>query len=160
MSNRLNFTEIASRAPTTSGVYEIYFEPDVPLKVGMGRNLRTRLMQHGASRDSGLRLKPNGDASNPDHMRSKASVLAKHLYYDQEICPEYDLKTQIGRKDFLQRRCYILIWQTPTAQEARDEERRREKSARFRYVGKVEKRPNELRKSVPSADLQESGPST
>lgn len=79
-------------APVGSGVYEIHGRNGMALKVGIASNLRRRLQNHRASRDSGLRLKAGGSWNNPDDVESHSSILAKHLYYDSTITTAYDLK--------------------------------------------------------------------
>lgn len=69
-----------------SGLYEIQTQDGRPLKVGISKQLCRRLCQHRASRQKPLRLKPGGHRSNPSDVISKQSVLAKHLYYDAEMC--------------------------------------------------------------------------
>jgi len=110
------------------------------LKVGIGVNLRKRLLQHRASRQSHLKLKPGGQRSNPADVRSKESILAKHFYYDGSITTDYDLKTEAGRQAFLAERCHIAFEMTETKAVARDLEKRRESSGSDRYLKVVLKR--------------------
>lgn len=50
---------------------------------------------------------------------------------------EFDLKTEQGRSDFLDRRCHILFEVMTTREAARTREQVLESSGIFRYVGKV-----------------------
>jgi hypothetical protein len=109
----------------------------VPLKVGIADDLRARLLQHRASRQSALKLKPGGDRSRPGDLESKGSVLAKHLYYDETVAPNHDLKTEVGRRAFLETGCVVRVEPTCTRQEARVLEKQREAAGVFRYVGRV-----------------------
>jgi hypothetical protein len=122
------------------GIYEILTDSGVALKVGIAANLRRRLLQHRASRQSCLKLKPGGKWNNPSDVVSKASILAKHLYYDGSIAVEYDLSTEDGRQTFLRERCYILFQFTRTRAEARELEKRRETNGQYRYLKAVRKR--------------------
>ncbi len=136
IGDTLSFADVDG-IPADCGVYEIHTDDGFALKVGIGANLRRRLVRHKMSRDSGLRVKVNGDRNHPDHVESKSSVLAKHLYYDRSLTADYDLKTQAGRRAFLMERCHILIERVPTLLFARDIERSRERTGSFRYVGRV-----------------------
>ncbi|MGA4069393.1 hypothetical protein ACI2T9_23160 [Ralstonia nicotianae] len=139
--NKIPFNKIEDVVPRDKpGIYEIHTIAGVPLKVGISGNLRKRLLQHRASRQSGLRLKPSGDFSNPSDVKSKASILAKHLYFDRTITAEYDLTNEAGRRSFLQDRCYIIFEVTKDRVEARDIERQREENSSFRYVGECQVR--------------------
>jgi len=134
----IRFSEIEARiAPGQPGLYEIRTLSGEKLKVGMAKDLRDRLVAHRASRQSGLRLKPGGDWSRPDDVDSKKSILAKHLYYDEAIAPDYDLKTEAGRRAFLSEACIILVEPTNSRQRARDLEKKREDRGGFRYFGDV-----------------------
>lgn len=119
------------------GLYEVHTVSGIKLKVGTGSNLKQRLQDHRASRQSGLKLKPGGDRSQPQDVVSKKSILAKHLYYDEAIAPEYDLKTEAGRRDFLMNSCVVFIQPTTSLLEARRMEKKLETSGAFRYVGDV-----------------------
>jgi hypothetical protein len=87
-----------------------------------------------------LQLKPGGQRCNPNDVRSKGSILAKHLYYDGSIASEYDLTSEMGRRRFLEERCYIVIELARNEEEARKGEKLREQTGQFRYVGPVLKR--------------------
>ncbi len=102
------------RAP---GVYEIWMKqpnPDTPLllKVGRSRDLSRRLRDHRAS--GGL-YGPNGLRNDqiprnvqPTDVRSKKSILAKHLFFDRQLArSQYDLATQSGRQHFLEECCEV-----------------------------------------------------
>lgn len=120
------------------GIYEIWTDSGIRLKVGISKNLRKRLKQHAASRDSGLK----GLGSNPTepaHLTSKASILAKHLYFDRDLTEtnDYDLTTEAGRNKYLADKCCIKFLVTKTRDEARELEKALEKSGEFRYARKV-----------------------
>jgi len=135
------FTDIAKVVPEEPGIYQIWTFWGEALKVGIGTNLRDRLRKHRASRDSGLRLKPGGDPSNPDHWISKASILAKHLYFDQSMTQDFDLTTEGDRKRFLDECCRITLIPTISRQKARELEKALENlPGRFRYQGRVRRR--------------------
>lgn len=123
--------------PKHPGLYLIHMRDGTPLKVGIGVDVRKRLMQHRRSPDSGLRLKSGGDRAIPDDVVCKRSILGKHLYYDEAIAPDYDLKTQAGRQQFLQDNCVVTVFLTDTKSDAREIERHYEASGAFRYVGRV-----------------------
>ena len=138
---RITFEEIETKAPTAPGVYEIYISSNgEPLKVGIGSNLRKRLIQHRESRQNYLRLRPCGNWSNPHDVMSKRSILSKHLYFDASI-ENYDLKAESGRREFLANDCHIILRTTGSRAEARELERALEKERRFKYVGRVVVRP-------------------
>ena len=136
--DRICFTEIATKIQDEPGIYVIWMQSGIPLKVGIARNLRRRLKTHAVSRDSGLK----GLEANPMHPRdltSKASILAKHLYFDRAltVASTYDLRTENGRKKFLAEKCYITFQVTKTRDEARELEKQLEKTGAFRYAHAV-----------------------
>jgi hypothetical protein len=135
---RINFSEINEKVPASPGFYEIYRNDDLLLKVGIGVNIRSRLLQHRASLQSCLVLKPNGNWLNPNDVVSKKSILAKHLYFDQTITKNYDLTTQDGRRNFLINDCYIIFKETEKIEEARILEQSRENEGNILYVGDVQ----------------------
>lgn len=140
---RINFDEIEANVQNEPGYYEIYTKQGIALKVGIGSNIRRRLIQHRASRQSGLRRYPEGgivnpnDILNPSDVRSKSSILAKHLFFDETIAAGYNLKTQEGRNAFLIDKCCFKFIHTETRVIARNLEIRRENPELFRYVGNV-----------------------
>ena len=136
---RIEFGDIETIDLTAPGYYEIHTNNDVPLKVGIGANLRRRLMQHRESRQKYLKLKPDGSWSNPGDVISKRSILAKHLYF-AEPKKNYDLKTENGRREFLLKECYILFRITISKAEARELEKASEREGRFQYMGRVSAR--------------------
>jgi hypothetical protein len=73
-------------------------------------------------------------------VKAKGSILAKHLYFDQEITRDYDLRTEAGRRGFLRERCYIVFELTKSRAEAQFQERLRESCGSFRYIKTVHKR--------------------
>jgi hypothetical protein len=135
---KLKFSEIERRAPAGPGIYEVHMLNGTPLKVGIGVNLKKRLIRHRAS--GGLRLKPGGAWADPTDVRSKSSILAKHLYYDTSITKKYNLRTQEGRRAFLLECCYVAVQPTRSKEDARGLERIKELSGQFRYRGAVTKR--------------------
>jgi len=138
MKRRVEFEEIASEVPESSGIYEIHTNDGTPLKVGIARNLRRRLASHFVSRQSGLKARVRGTSSwsCPSEVVSKASILAKHLYFDRAISHAWCLRTENGRRSFLSSSCYIDFEPLPF-ELAKEQERIRERSGVFRYVGKV-----------------------
>lgn len=108
----------------------------VALKVGISIDIKKRLLRHRESKQSRLKLKPHGLWANPDDVRSKQSVLAKHLYYDTAIARDCDLTTEAGRRNFLNESCFVVI-EYKAHSVAKTLERERESSGKFRYVGKV-----------------------
>lgn len=137
MSQKIRFSDIKTLVPAQPGIYEIHTITGIPLKVGIGGNLRERLLQHRASRQSGLKLKAGGQRCNPSDVQSKKSILAKHLYYDTSLAANYDLKSEAGRRMFLAKECYFTFELTSSSTEARELEKLREHQLQFRYVGDV-----------------------
>lgn len=130
------FTEV-SRVPDACGIYEVITTTGVPLKVGIATSLRRRLTAHARSRQSRLQLRVPGTWDNPSDVVSKQSVLAKHLFFDREIAPQYDLTTQDGRQRFLREQCRVRFLITPSRETARDLERELEATGEYRYCGGV-----------------------
>ena len=137
MVTTIRFDQVGRDVPAKPGIYEIHTDTGTALKVGIGINLRKRLLQHRASRQSCLRLKSGGKRSNPDDVVSKGSILAKHLYYDRSIAGDYDLKSEVERRKFLVENCYITFEVTETKACARELERLREQQRSFRYQNRV-----------------------
>src|SRR5687768_9128658 len=137
----IGFSEINSKVPEKPRVYEIHTDAGVALKVGIGSNLRKRLLQHRASLQSCLPLKKGrGDRSDPNQVQSKRSILAKHLYYDTSIAPGIDLRLESERRLFLEEKCHIIFTVAESIEQAREWERQREGSGAYRYTGTVVKR--------------------
>lgn len=134
---KVKFPEVSSVVPKKPGLYEIYTNDGLALKVGISNNLRRRLLQHFASRQKSLKLRVGGNWSNPDDVVSKSSILAKHLYFSNDF-HEYDLKTEDGRKLFLEKSCFIIFTVTRTRDEARVLEKAKESEAKFKFVGKAD----------------------
>ena len=68
MKETVQFYEITEKVSQNTGTYEIWTKSGTCLKVGISVNLRKRLLQHYASKQSSLRLKPNfneNDRINP-----------------------------------------------------------------------------------------------
>lgn len=138
--SRIRVSEIELYVPALPGLYEIYKDDGEALKVGIGINLRKRLIQHRRSRQSRLILKAGGDWNNPADVRSAQSILAKHLYFAGCI-DGYDLRTEAGRQAFLQGRCYIRFRVTASREEARLLERALEAGGAFPFQGRVNRLP-------------------
>ena len=138
----IKFSEIDTLVRAEPGVYEIHTLAGVALKVGIARDLRSRLRGHRASRQSGLRgLSADPLAvPSPEHVTSKSSILAKHLFFDLAIAPGYDLRTEAGRRSFLAEKCRVYVEYCVTREAARAIERDREASGPYRYVGRVQVR--------------------
>lgn len=137
---KLRFHEISEKVPETPGIYEIYTNDGVALKVGIASNLRQRLRQHARSRQISLKFAHDQSDLSPGDVRSKQSILAKHLYFDSSISTECDLKSEKGRQKFLNEFCCLIISETDTREEARRIERQKEAMGGYRYVGRVTKR--------------------
>jgi len=137
MSGFRAFAVIPNGIPEKPGIYDIRIRGGDWLKVGIAKNLRTRLQTHRASRQSGLKLKPGGQRSRPVDVVSKSSVLAKHLYYDNSVAPDYNLRSETGRRSFLDCECEVRIKVITDVRELKRIEKKREKSGRYRYVGRV-----------------------
>ncbi len=134
--NRISFRN-TSDAPEGPGLYEVYTKSGVALKVGIAANLRRRLIQHANSLQSRLRLVDGGNWATPAHVRSKQSILAKHLYFDRTLGGEYDLTTEEGRRSFLANECIVKYLSTATRDAARELERKLEAKATYRYLGRA-----------------------
>ncbi len=132
----IRFSEIEKNVPALPGIYEIYTNDGEALKVGIGVNLRKRLIQHRRSRQSRLVLKPGGSWENPADVRSTQSILAKHLYF-AGCADGYDLSTEAGRQAFLEERCFIRFRVTSSRKEARSLELALEASGAFLLQGRV-----------------------
>jgi hypothetical protein len=141
MKRSFRFSEIEQHVPASGpGLYEIHTTTGIPLKVGVSKNMRQRLIQHRDSRQSGLKLKPGGSWENPQRVKSTKTVLTQHLYYDAQISPNFDLTSESGRCDFLEKCCVIVVELTDSLDAAKTLEKSRELSGAFRYVGRVMKR--------------------
>lgn len=139
----IRFSEIDQYVSASPGVYEIHTRKGVALKVGIGRDLRDRLRHHRASYQSGLRSK-TGDLSGvtrPSEVVSKSSILAKHLFFDSEIGSDYDLRSETGRRAFLERECRVTVHHCSTRENARRIEKKLESETAFRYCRRVIVRP-------------------
>lgn len=122
------------------GMYQIFTDEDISLKVGIATKLRARLRQHAKSSQKYLKFKHEGAEIQPSDVRSTRSILAKHLYFDSSIAPAYDLTTEEGRRKFLHAECYLMITYTDNREAARELERLFEGKKILRYQGKVVKR--------------------
>ena len=130
------FAQVAT-LPAGPGVYEIHTRRGVALKVGIAGNLRRRLYQHGRSRQNRLLLCAGGSWKNPAHVTSKQSILAKHLFFDGSLTRKYDLRTETGRQAFVERECIIRFVSTLSRDAARIVEVKRERTGKYRYLGKT-----------------------
>jgi hypothetical protein len=138
MCHEFRFSEIEQNIERGQpGIYEIFTKSGIGLKVGISKDIRERLIEHRASRQSALKLKPGGKMSRPNDVTSKQSILAKHLYYDRTIAPEYNLKSEEGRGKFLEECCVIKARITDSKRKAKELEKQKELIGSFRYVGKV-----------------------
>jgi hypothetical protein len=135
----IRFREIEDKVPNEPGIYKIYTNTGIALKVGISANIRRRLMQHRVSRQNRLLLKTGGDRGNPSDVLSKESILSKHLYYDESINDAYELMSENGRQKFLVDNCYIRFMATETKEDARKIEKQLENCGQFRYEGRVKK---------------------
>ncbi len=140
MSKLIKFDDIETKALANPGIYEIYTNSGIPLKVGSAKNIKKRLLQHMTSRQSALKLKPGGSWNNPNDVKSKQSILAKHMYYDKSITDNFNLKLESGRRAFLTTECYIMLKYTNSKAAAEQLEIIRERKRKWRYFGKVVKR--------------------
>lgn len=136
LTEGIRFSEIEPCVPALPGIYEIYKIDGQSLKVGIGINLRKRLIQHRKSRQSRLILKTGGSWNDPADVRSAQSILAKHLYFAGYV-DGYDLRSEAGRQAFLEERCYIRFRVTSSREEARSLERVLEASGDFPIQGRV-----------------------
>lgn len=137
--NKIKFEDIDEKVLNgRPGIYEICTNDGVALKVGIGTNLKKRLIQHRDSKDNRLKLRLGGSWDNPNDVVSKGSILAKHLFFDQLITTrdKYDLTEEEGRQNFLNNECYILFEITETIDIARSIEKWLENRAIYRYIGR------------------------
>ena len=138
MHKEITFAKIEEAfLPGQPGLYEIYTFTGIPLKVGISGDLRKRLIQHRDSQQRCLKLRPEGSWDNPADVISKRSILAKHLYFDSQICPGLNLRDEGDRQRFLRGNCIIIIRETKTKVEARLLEIELERKKKFRYQGTV-----------------------
>jgi hypothetical protein len=139
---QIRFGAISSLDRRRPGLYEIHSDAGVALKVGIGADVRKRLFKHARSLQSRLILKPGGSWDNPRDVVSKASILAKHLYFDRDLRTSCDLTTEPGRQQFLHQDCFVIVEYADNREELLVEERHREMSNAFRYTGPVIVRPS------------------
>jgi hypothetical protein len=132
--------EHLSKIERTPGLYQIFTFEGTPLKVGISNNLQKRLKAHARSKQKYLQIKDNALGELPSDIVSKRSILAKHLFFDNEITSAYDLRTELGRQAFLKDECYLEITYTNSREIARKLEVKAEKLGIFRYRGRVIKR--------------------
>lgn len=132
----LRFGRAVSIAPNRPGIYEIQIGR-IKLKVGIAGNLRRRLRQHACSRQQYLVSEDPEPWLDPSQVRSRASILAKHLYFDRSIAPGFDLRAEEGRRTFLAQNCKVRFEETMTREQARIRERELEASNAYRYFGPV-----------------------
>lgn len=135
---KISFEKLDSLTKNQAAYYEIHIDTEV-LKVGVAKNIIKRLKQHRASRQSGLKQKNGGAWDNPSNVRSKSSILTKHLYYDQTIS-DCDLTKESERRLFLENRCTVYVLYTDSREEAKILEKKREASNDIRYCKQVKVR--------------------
>ncbi|MEA3331292.1 MAG: GIY-YIG nuclease family protein, partial [Campylobacterota bacterium] len=85
MNYKIKFSEIEYKVNNSSGVYEIFTNEDIPLKVGISNNLKRRLKQHRNSKQKYLKIKNQELPITLSNIESKQSILAKHLYFDNSL---------------------------------------------------------------------------
>ncbi len=134
---KIKFSQVKDLVQPTSGIYEIFTNEGIALKVGIAKDLKKRLTDHSKSKQSRIKIKDATQAMEPHNVISKKSILAKHLYFDRNISKNYDLTTELGRQEFLEDECYIIVKTTSTREEARALEMRLENTGKYRYVGLV-----------------------
>ncbi len=134
---KIKFSEIYDKVPSKPGYYEIFTIDEVKLNVGIASNLKRRLIQHANSKQGALKFNGSEINPSPSGVRSKQSILAKHLYFDKTIEPQYDLTSEDGRKSFLNECCYLIVNVTETRDIARIIEIEKEKVGDYRYVGRT-----------------------
>ncbi len=117
--NKSRFTEPKdSDVPEKPGLYEIYRDDGIPLKVGRSGNLRRRLM------------------SNHRKSNTHNTILACHMKLDETLTPEYNFAKRSQRQKFLKEECYILWEVIEDEKELRRREKELETTGKFRYTGK------------------------
>ena len=137
MNNKIKFSEIEDKVSTSFGVYEIFTNENIALKIGISNNLTRRLKQHRNSKQIYLQIINKELPITPSNINSQQSILAKHLYFDKSINKNYNLSKEIERQNFLENECYIIITNTNSREEARSIEIIQEQMY-FRYVGIVQ----------------------
>ena len=80
----------------TFGLYQIHTFDGMPLKVGIAKNLRRRLKQHYKSSQNKLKSTSDAKIIGPSHLKSKQSILAKHMFFDNSLTTDFDLKSESG----------------------------------------------------------------
>ena len=132
-ARKVGFSDVPQEIPAAPGIYEIWTHSGMRLKVGISFNLKNRLSDHKASRDSGLKFSADCDTNDPKpgDVRSRKSVLAKHLYFDKTLTTDGDLTTEQKRRDFLLNSCYITFKEMPSRADARRIEKEIENQARY-----------------------------
>jgi excinuclease UvrABC nuclease subunit len=121
------------------GIYQISTNSGMLLKIGISKDIRNRLYQHGISKQSRLKTIDIAFPVEPSNVKSQQSILAKHLFFDRRMAFAYnlDLKTEAGRTEFLADHCVIEFFHTSTREEALELEKKIEKENNHRYIGKV-----------------------
>jgi hypothetical protein len=123
--------------PEGPGLYDIRTKAGEYLKIGIAGNLRKRLSNHARSRQGCLKLRAGGSWTVPDDVRSKQSILAKHLYFDRSVTKSYDLTTEAGRREFLVNECIVGYESHPSRELARRKEEQFEAKNIYRYQGRT-----------------------
>ena len=134
---QIKFSKIPDLLETRSGIYEIYLYDGTPLKVGIAKNLRSRLRMHLGSKQNRLKIKDVNAPTTPSNLHSKQSILAKHRYFDSAIFTSCDLTTEAGRVAFLETYCYLIFKYTESCDAGRKIDIEYEKSGKYRNVGRV-----------------------
>ena len=133
------FNGVPATLRGTVGVYEIA-KGRTLLKVGIANCLVKRLRQHSDSLQGRLKGPKREPWTTPSAVKSKGSILTKHLYFDTEIAPGFDLRKQEDRQHFLQQCCHVRWKAMPSRKAARELERKLEASGKYRYRGRVRER--------------------
>jgi hypothetical protein len=121
--NKSRFTTPnSSSVPAKPGLYKIYRNDGMPLKVGISENLRRRLM------------------SNHRLSNTHNSTLACHMELDESLAPNYNFAQRSERRKFLENECYILWEVIEDKKTLKQREQELEKAGKFRYTGEWKNR--------------------
>src|SRR5262245_6793387 len=133
-SKRFKFSKLPiEQLRRKPGLYEV-LRGRIRLKVGISGDLGKRLTQHAKSLQRKLKSVHPEPWVDPSHVRSNGSILAKHLYFDKTIAfRDYDLRTEAGRRAFLECECRVRFVTTRDRQDARKLERALEATKIYLY---------------------------